>query len=274
MVRKSTPHAHMDLVDGHSTAREMIASAKAKGFYSLGFSEHARQKFDHRYGMSVESESFYKDIIGRLSRETDDLIVVLGLELDEFGVCDTEDYSYIIGSKHYMANSDLTDFFAVDGDYETICKGCGRFFGGDWLKLGKTYFGQLADYICRVKPEIVGHFDLVSKLNEKNGMFDANDAGYLKAGFEALERIAAVNPLLEINTGAMARGYTTRPYPAIPFLKRWKELGGEIILSTDCHDAEKIDYALDDANRLALAAGYESAFCLSSRDGRFEGYKL
>lgn len=39
-----------------------------------------------------------------------------------------------------------------------------------------------------------------------------------------------------MNTGAIARGYRTTPYPAPFILKELKNLGCGIIISSDCHD--------------------------------------
>ena len=52
--------------------------------------------------------------------------------------------------------------------------------------------------------------------------------------------------LFEINTGAMARGYRTTPYPG-PILRRAiARKGGTFILSSDCHRKEQLLYGLED----------------------------
>lgn len=272
---KSSPHVHTDLVDGISPARQTVEKALDKGFCSLGFSEHARQPFNMEAGLSQSDEKLYIKIVKELSQTySDELTISLGIERDEYSICNRSEYSYIIGSKHYIAREDYSDFFAVDSDEKTVKAGCDRFFGGNWYALCDRYFRELADYICSFKPDIIAHFDLVTKLNEKAGFFDENDPRYMKAGYGALERMSKAVRLMEINTGAMSRGYRTSPYPAPPFLKRWRELGGEIVFSSDCHNAKYLDYGYDAALKLALDTGYDAAWRICSRDGKFERYAI
>jgi len=59
-----------------------------------------------------------------------------------------------------------------------------------------------------------------------------------------------------VNTGAMARGYKTTPYPARFILEEIKSLGGSVILSSDCHDADKLTFAFDESVKLLKEIGF------------------
>ena len=63
--------------------------------------------------------------------------------------------------------------------------------------------------------------------------------------------------VFEINTGAMAKGYRTVPYPSESILKKIKKGGGKIIISSDTHSVDTVDYAFKDAMRLAEICGFE-----------------
>ena len=83
----------------------------------------------------------------------------------------------------------------------------------------------------------------------------------------AAEKLARLGLIFEINTGAVARGYRSVPYPTLPLLKEIKRQGFGILFTSDCHEKNFFDCAFDDAVDLALAAGYKEYFVL--RDGAF-----
>ena len=70
--------------------------------------------------------------------------------------------------------------------------------------------------------------------------------------------------LLEVNTGGVARGYMTSPYPAPFLLNAWREWGGEVIINSDCHDARLLDTGYEQAEELLLSLGYDHTIRLSS----------
>jgi histidinol-phosphatase (PHP family) len=61
-----------------------------------------------------------------------------------------------------------------------------------------------------------------------------------------------------MNTGAIARGYRSAPYPHAPILKHIREKGGKIILNSDAHSAEALDIAFDQALEIARSCGFTS----------------
>ena len=69
--------------------------------------------------------------------------------------------------------------------------------------------------------------------------------------------------LLEINTGGVARGYRTAPYPALFLLREWREMGGRVILTADAHRADAVVYGYDQAAALAVAVGFSHAAVLT-----------
>ena len=88
----------------------------------------------------------------------------------------------------------------------------------------------------------------------------------------ALEALHAADPketLLEINTGAMSRGYRSVPYPALFLLREWRDMGGRIILTADAHSAAAVVYGYAQAAALAQAAGFDRSTLLTRR-GREE----
>ena len=61
--------------------------------------------------------------------------------------------------------------------------------------------------------------------------------------------------------GAMAKGWKTAPYPAPWILKHIAAKGGSIIINSDCHKAEALDFAFDEALALAHSTGVNILTC-------------
>ena len=103
--------------------------------------------------------------------------------------------------------------------------------------------------------DVVGHFDLVSKFNERFPRFDESDPRYLHPAMEALDALLDRDAVLEVNTGAIARGYRRAAYPAPLFLHRIAERRGNVTLSSDAHDKENLLYAFPETCKILRASG-------------------
>ena len=114
------------------------------------------------------------------------------------------------------------------------------------------------------RPTILGHLDLVTKFNAGNRFFDEDSPRYRAAALEALHAADPWATLLEINTGAVSRGYRKTPYPALFLLREWRRMGGRIILTADAHSADAVVFFYEGAAELARAAGYGSSVLLTA----------
>ena len=270
---RSSPHNHTRYVDGGNTAPEMAKAAYEAGFVSFGFSEHGMQTFDEDYCLTPESDAAYRAEILGLKREYEGRMKIrLGIERDSYALFDRLGYEYVIGSTHYLPIGE--GHLSVDGMEENVRRLILEGYGGDPYQMAADYFARHADYVTAFRPDIIGHFDLVKKLNARCGFFDESDPRYTGPALEALSRVAKTGALLEINTGAIARGWRVDPYPSPLLLKRWRELGGRTIISGDCHDARFIDCAFDLCVQMLLAAGFTECWQLGAGDDLFEPYSL
>lgn len=95
----------------------------------------------------------------------------------------------------------------------------------DALAMTEGYF-RVVGAVAEKRPTILGHIDLITKLNAGNRFFDEESPRYRAAALEALHRTDPNGTLLEINTGGVARGYRTAPYPALFLLREWRAVGG------------------------------------------------
>lgn len=261
----STPHAHTTYADGKSSPREMVETAIAKGFVSFGFSEHVENE---RFGLSAEEERAYRAETRALQAEFAGRIRVwVGMERDSVSSAGREGYDYVIGSVHYVPWGE--GFCSVDGAPDRIAQCIKEEYHGDAMKYAAAYFARLSSYVSAYRPEIIGHFDLWRKSNARLGLIDTGSREYRKMACEALEKMAGSGALLEVNTGAIARGYMDDPYPETFELEYWRSLGGKAIVGSDCHLAEKLDCGYEKARRRLLDAGYESVMLLGDKDELF-----
>jgi len=278
MAFLSCAHTHSTYCDGRYSLREMIAAAAKCGFVSLGFSGHAAQGFDFPYSMSYENQRAYFDELRALQKEPLPLRLWAGLEVDAFAGEKEHEMSkeadYIIGSTHYMWAERGGDSVAVDGDPVKLKAHVDTVYHGDGLAAAKRYFEVMSDFMLRQKPDIIGHFDLVRKYAGKLGLFDESDPAYRKIALDALEKSFPSGSVLEVNTGGMARGYLPTPYPTMELLCAWREMGGKVTITSDCHDLHFLTHAYDTAEAMIKQAGYKSVMMLGTGSELWEEIPL
>ena len=199
-------HTHTTFCDGKNSPEEMVKAAIAAGLNSLGFSGHAPMPPpNHAWGTDPADMPRYRAEVLRLrERYAGRLDIFLGLEQDFYSPPPAESWDYIIGSVHCLQRDG--DLYAVDNTPEDFCESTERYYGGDCLAFAEDYYRMVAQAADRTGCQIVGHFDLVTKFNEGDRLFDTGAPRYRRAALEALEALAGRDLIFEINTWAMSRG--------------------------------------------------------------------
>ncbi len=268
-MKKFNLHTHTTFCDGKNTAEEMVISAIESGFDLIGFSGHSYTPFDESYCMSLDDTVKYQNEISRLAEKYKSQIDILcGIEQDYYSNQPTTQYDYVIGSVHAFYKEEFDRYFYVDYDAESMLKDIEEFYGGDSLAFAEDYFERVSHVYEQTKCNIIGHFDLLTKFNEKFPMFDESHPRYVSAVDKALARLLPTGAIFEINTGAMSKGYRTVPYPSEDILRKIRLGGGKIIISSDSHACGTLDFAFNDAISLAKSCGFESLMSIDST-GRF-----
>ena len=252
MIRFSNVHTHTVYCDGKNTPEEMIARAQELGFVSLGFSGHGSQNLNHFFGL--RDEQAYIQKISEL-KEKSGIRIHLGVELDECAHCDREKYDYVMMGLHYFIRDGLV--YPLDGLRARIQAGIDTLYFGNANDAAKAYYRKVAEKCELLKPDVMAHYDIITKNNEDGTLFDIDDPIYQRAALEPLEVFRAQGVLLEVNTGAMARGYRTTPYPSPFIMKRWKEMGGKVILGSDCHNKDFLNHGFDMAVEFIKEMGFK-----------------
>jgi histidinol-phosphatase (PHP family) len=262
-MTKTNFHTHTIYCDGKDSPEDLVIAAIKKGFTALGFSGHSFFEIDKSYSMSPEAEVQYFDKITALKEKYKGQIeIYCGIEQDIYSEKPKFPYDYIIGSVHNIYKNG--EYLIVDGsisEYNNILE---KYYNGNFDLFAKDYYEVVSTLAEKTNPSIIGHFDLILKNMERVGYTPTPEYyNYAKA---AVLKLLKHNIPFEINTGAMARGYRTSPYPDFQILKFICDNGGSVIFSSDCHQKDNLDFGLEKAKETAKKAGFTKQ-AIVTKDG-------
>lgn len=237
-------HVHSVFSDGKDKPRDIVLAAIEKGVKTLGFSDHSYTEFDERYCIQRDKQAEYMKTVNDLKNEFSGKIKILcGTEQDFYSTAPTAGYDYVIGSVHYILKGG--EYIPVDETADILKQAAKDYFSGDIMSLCEAYFEEVGEVCEKTKCDIVGHFDLITKFNEQEKLFDETDPRYINACKKAVDRIIKNCKVFEINTGAISRGYRTNPYPSDEIRDYIRQKGGKFILSSDSHQKETLCFEFD-----------------------------
>ncbi len=233
---KANLHTHSTFCDGRDTPEEMARAAVEKGFDVLGFSSHSE--------MLRDPGAYVAAIRALAEKYRGRLCVLCGIEADWPCPLDLAPYDYVIGSVHFVPTASGARV-AVDDTPDILAAGIRDHFGGDAAALVRAYFAAERAMLAQGRLDIVGHPDLVRKFNAKRPFFDESAAWYRAELEMTADAIAASGKVVEINTGAISRGWLDDAYPSPAFRALLRARGVRFVLSSDAHAAEGLDCAFD-----------------------------
>ena len=255
---KSSLHNHTTLCDGQATPDELVRAAINEGLSDIGISGHSLAPFDIEY--SIKNEDEYISAINACKENfCSQIRVWCGIEQDFLAPCaKREEFDYMIGSVHYMKSPSSEKYYSIDGSLQSISSIRDELFGGNGIALCKEYYRLVCENVLTYHPDIIGHFDLITKYNGRGIIFDEDSKAYQNAAIEALEVCCKAGGIFELNTGAIRRGARSIPYPAPFLLKELRRLSGRVILSSDCHHRDGLCFNFDNALAILSNAGFRS----------------
>ena len=119
----------------------------------------------------------------------------------------------------------------------------------------EAYFAEV-EKIAAKKPDILGHIDLIKKLNADGSFFDEESPRYKAAALKALHAARENDCILEVNTGGVYRGYRKDFYPGAWLLGEWNKLGGRVIITADAHDTKALTFGFEAVAAKLKELGY------------------
>jgi histidinol-phosphatase (PHP family) len=158
---------------------------------------------------------------------------------------------YIVGSVHDV------DGLVIDYTPEATQQVADAKGGMESLRL--KYFDAVKDLVSALRPEVVGHIDLIRKFDGPEPSF--SPAVYRRID-DALEAVRSVGGVLEVNCATHRRGLGP-VYPLPPILERARGMGIGVTLGDDGHGAHDVGVGLDASMRAIAAAGYREVHYLA-----------
>ena len=275
MTIKGNFHTQTSFCDGRDTPEQVVEMALRKGFRHLGFSGHMDP------GVSMDFPQYEAEICRLQDKYQGRLEILRGVELDNVtGAECAPAVEYAIGSTHFIPipGSEIWNrtfgldeicedgingdqIICVDASPDVLKSGCERYYDGDYYAMSQDYYRFEAEVAKRLKPTFIGHFDLITRFNdlspEEGGHFlDERSGRYLQPAMDAMQSLVAYGIPFEINLGAVNRGRKREPYPRTELLKALSEMGGEVLLSSDAHQMEKLDGGFDFSLHEIKACGF------------------
>lgn len=259
MLLRSNAHTHTTFCDGKNTPEEMVQGALAKGFVALGFTMHSDSPFDPHYSITPQTVQAYLQEIRRLKEVyRDQIAIYLGVEKDFYSHIDRQEYDYIIGSNHYMLDPETGIYHIIDWmppEFEACLQ---QTFHGDVMALVQAYYDNIVQLVRQERPEVIGHLDLLRRCNARGHFFDEEDPAYRRIALDAVDRIAAVGGIFEVNTGGVYGGYLDTPYPSAFLLRHILEVGAKVTVTSDSHCVDSLDFYFPQAVQLLREIGFSS----------------
>jgi histidinol-phosphatase (PHP family) len=243
-------HNHTNWSDGRPTIPELVASARDAGVTELGVSDHFALTPDGRvpdWSIQVEKMDAYVEDILLAVRNTDDMTIRLGVEVDFFPETLDESikllspypFDFIIGSVHFI-NEFTIDLNSCS--WEEISQ---EKRNQIWL----TYWHHIAAAAKSGYFDFIGHFDLPKKFKFYPDVDLTADA------LAALDAIAAADAALEINTSGWHKP-VGEVYPRLFYLKQARRRNIPVLINADSHYSGHVTRGFARARKLAAAAGY------------------
>ena len=268
-------HCHTVYCDGKDSPDAMADAAFAAGYRVLGFSAHAPVPLPSPGNLTVDRVAPYAAAVRiAAGRYEGRMEILTGLEIEwvpGLGIPSEDGYAsvpidYRIGSVHFT-RAPSGEFFTVDCPAEEFHRSMAEGYGCDGQRLYRDYFRNVASLVRSGGFQILGHMDIVKMHNSGGRWFDETAADYLAAAFEAVEALEGRGIAVEVNTGGLARGKTTVPYPGLPILVELRRRGVPIVIGADAHAKGHLDLKWRQAGiELARLAGYRE-LSLLSRNG-------
>ena len=262
----SSVHVHSKLCDGKNTLDELAVTAWKAGLKTLGFSGHSHTPCDIEYCMTRSRTALYRAQVAKLKeRYAGKMDILCGLEWDLNSDDDPAAYDYTIGSAHYVRGPNTGRYYEIDFRPADLAACIQDDFDGDGLAVVEAYFRNVEQVVAH-KPTILGHFDLIKKINGGSKFFDEDAPRYHAAAGAALEAAAAAGVVMEVNTSGVYRGYRKDFFPGEALLRRWRELGGEVVITADAHEAKALTFGYEEAAAQLKDLGYDHVQVLG-KDG-------
>ncbi len=237
---------------------DIVKSAIERGLSQICFTEHNDIDFPYEnngdaYGMfDLNTDSYLYELIKLREKYADKIQIGFGVELgmqtDAFRknaiYAKSHDFDFIIFSCHVVNKRDpyYPNYFEGRSEEEAL----------------REYFQCILDNV-----KLFNNYDVLGHLDYAVRYAPQTDKNYSYAKYKdlidkILETVIDNGRGIEVNTAGIRKYYLKDVHPNTDVLKRYKELGGEIVtVGSDAHTAGYEGADFDRAYEALKAAGFE-----------------
>ncbi|EDM88710.1 histidinol phosphate phosphatase HisJ family [Blautia obeum ATCC 29174] len=260
-------HMHSSFsADSDTSMEDMIREAICRGLTGICFTEH----LDPDYPPTPDNEIFeldldgYRETLFRLREKYQkELQIHFGIELglqphlhDYFHeLLATMPFDFVIGSSHVVHGYDPYYKEYFKGREESACY--------------REYFESILENLHAFSEmDVYGHIDYIVRYGPNQNKYYTYER-YQDILDEILRTVIAKGRGIELNTGGFHYGLG-EPNPCRAVIRRYRELGGEIItVGADAHGPEKIAYDFDKAAAILADCGFKYYTVFQNRKPEF-----
>ncbi len=228
--------------DGKEKPERMIRKAINVGLDEIALTDHVDLGYpDSELFFKIDMSAYIKDLERLREKFAGRIRVVKGLELglkpDMKGQIEDfisgHELDFIIGSTHCVGDMELSRAGLFAG-FRTVPEAYQRYL--------EELLANVQTFDCY---SVVGHIDFVERYFPAE-LLAENESKILKYEMfreiidEVLKIVISKNKGIEINTSGY-RYRLSKPHPSFDIVRRYKELGGEIItIGSDSHESRSI----------------------------------
>ncbi|SFL97763.1 histidinol-phosphatase (PHP family) [Desulfomicrobium norvegicum] len=242
------------------TLADIVAAYHEAGFECIGLTEHMPPFGDsgmypdeielgRTTGWMEARFDLYVAEARSLARAYQDRMrILVGMETEWYPGCamwvrELRQYhalDYVVGSVHHVQGA-CFDFSKEAYDkVATMCGGTSRMYA--------AYFDEQFEMLREIKPEVVGHFDLI-RLHDPDYLQTITEPEVWKRILRNLEWIRGAGGILDINARALLKGQP-EPYVCAPILDAAAKLEIGAAYGDDAHGVADVGYGFGQVEKL------------------------
>jgi len=250
------------------TLEELVQAYINKGFSWVGITEHMPPSEDRfRYPDEVDAGLDTAGLYRRFARYMATaralqkkyapwITLYVGFETETYSgaypfieqLVNTFAPDYIVGSVHHVND------MGIDWSPATYKRIAQRLGGVEALY--RAYFDLQYEMLSRLKPQVVGHFDLVRIFDKAYHQRLQNES--VKRRIQRnLELIKRLDLIMDLNLRPLTRG-EAEPYIARPILERVRALNIPVVPGDDAHDVATVGLHIQEGIRLLQKMGFNT----------------
>ncbi len=256
-------HTHFS-GDSDADSREMVRSAKEKGLAGICFTDHLDIDYpDDPTEFLIDFPAYFQELLQVQKDFSSEFPVGIGLELglqphlskDLPAIIAEHPFDFVIGSSHVVHGIDpyYPQYYAEKTEDEA------------YREYFESILENLALFDCF---DVYGHIDYVVRYGPNRNTYYTYEkfADVIDA---ILRTLIHKGKGIEINTGGFKYGLG-HPNPTEAILKRYRELGGEIItIGADAHKPEHVAFDFEKVPDILKNAGFSYYTVFKNRKPEF-----